>query len=134
MQTTFLLNFLFILVSSVFNSATGFDVVELGAVGPAEVTYIGDCPKIFPAGRGHVVIGRFKHEAGDNLVNVYIEGQSMPIGATDNHPIWSVSHRTFVPAGHLTVGDWVKTRKLGEVQVLTVTKRPREDLVFNLFQ
>ncbi|QDT78611.1 hypothetical protein Mal35_20600 [Gimesia maris] len=60
---------------------------ELHVVGAAEVLSISDCPPIDP-GDGPVVLSTFKNIA-DNILNIYVEGETEPIGVTAGHPIWS---------------------------------------------
>jgi len=83
------------------------DLYEMGAVGDAEVTYLGPCPEIQP-GTGAVVTGKFTHESdGTNVVSLQLEGQVEATGVTDNHPYWSVDRQEFVAAGKLREGELV---------------------------
>tara|TARA_R110002096_G_scaffold346811_1_gene540331 strand:- start:1289 stop:2203 length:915 start_codon:yes stop_codon:yes gene_type:complete len=60
---------------------------ELHVVGAAEVLSISDCPPIDP-GDGPVVISTFKN-VSHNVLNIYVEGETEPIGVAAGHPIWS---------------------------------------------
>ena len=83
------------------------DMPELGATGPALVLSVEACPAV-SKGFGHVVTGTFAHEPDAPLVNVLIEGQTEPIGATDNHPFWSEDRHEFVEAGRLRPRAWTR--------------------------
>ena len=108
------------------------DLHELGASGPAEVTYIGPCPEI-PPGDDPVVIGTFKHEVDENshVINLWLEGDAEPTGVTDNHPYWSVDRAQFVPAGELRVGETVDTLA-GTARVARLESRAYTGFLYNL--
>ena len=108
------------------------DLHELGASGPAEVTYIGPCPEI-PPGDDPVVIGTFKHEVDENshVINLWLEGDAQPTGVTDNHPYWSVDRGQFVPAGELRVGETVDTLA-GTARVARLESRAYTGFLYNL--
>ncbi len=110
-----------------------FEMPDMGAVGDAQVTYIGPCPPIQPGDGGAVVIGRFKHEAEANagVVHLELEDQIEPTGVTDNHPYWSVDRREFVPVGQLRVGELVDTI-YGPKHVISVTPIDHDGFVYNV--
>ncbi len=119
--------------SAVVGSTVELELHEMGAVGPALVTYFGPCPPIEPddgTGR-NVVTGRFKHYVTDNLVNVSLEGQDEPTGVTDNHLYWSVTRNKFVPAGELEIGEEVDTIH-GTTKVTSIVPRAGPEPVYNL--
>jgi hypothetical protein len=75
------------------------DLEELGAAGPAEVQSIEPCPPIKPrlSPRHRLVTGKFIHSAA-NILDLYVEGLSDPIGVTPNHPFWSEDRQAFIAA------------------------------------
>lgn len=108
------------------------EIHEMGAAGPAEVTYIGPCPPI-PPGDGPVVTGTFKHQVDENdcVLNLWLEGQAEPTGVTDNHPYWSVDRQQFIPAGDLQIGETVDTLD-GTAQVTKLEPRAYTGFLNNL--
>ena len=68
---------------------------ELQLDGAAKVVAISACPTI-DDGPGRVVTGTFAHESAD-VVDLRFEGIEDPIGATANHPFWSVDRQEFLP-------------------------------------
>jgi len=108
------------------------DLYEMGAVGDAEVTYVGPCPKIQP-GTGTVVIGTFKHQADENtnVVHLKLEDQIELTGVTDNHPYWSADRQDFVEVGRLRTGELVDT-EYGLKHVVSVTPIEHNGFLYNL--
>ncbi len=108
------------------------DLYEMGAVGNAEVTYLGPCPDIKP-GRGTVVTGTFKHRAdkSSNVVRLKLEGQKELTGVTDNHAYWSVDRQDFVEVGNLRIGETVDT-EYGVRRVISVTPIEYTDFLYNI--
>ncbi|MEQ9067480.1 MAG: hypothetical protein RLO18_12185, partial [Gimesia chilikensis] len=83
------------------------EIPEMHVAGDAEVLSIAECPPI-RRGPGSVVTGTFEH-VSDNVISVFVEGESEPIGATSQHPFWSRDRNAFVPAGELRIGEELKT-------------------------
>ena len=111
--------------------AVWLDLAEIGAVGEAEVLAVEPCPAITP-GPGAVVTGRFVHETdGSDVVSLRLEGQPEPIGATANHPFWSLDRAAFVEAGDLAPGERLDT-PWGAVRVASVEASAREGLLYNI--
>jgi hypothetical protein len=107
------------------------DLPEMGAVGWAEVTSLGPCPKI-NGGKGSVVTGRFVHESdGTDVVRLTLEGETGATTLTANHLYWSVVRQDFVPAGNLLAGEEVDTFH-GTSRVLSVTPIDFKGLLHNL--
>lgn len=107
------------------------DLPEMGAVGDAEVTYLGACPEIRP-GPGNVVTGKFTHESdGSNVVELRLEGEPKPTGVTDNHPYFSEDRQDYVGAGDLRPGEIVSTY-YGTTRVISVTPIEYDDHLYNL--
>lgn len=94
---------------------------DMGAVGDAEVTYLGACTPIKP-GTGTVVTGKFTHQAdaNSNVVRLRLEGQTEATGVTANHPYWSEDRREYVEVGNLRLGELVNT-KFGLRRVESIT-------------
>lgn len=107
------------------------DMPEMGATGTAVVTGIAPCPLIGD-GDGNVVTATFSHPPSTTVLDVIIEGESSPIGVTDNHLFWSPAREAFVPIGEIPVGDELITLS-GELRSLEA-KHVREGthLVYNL--
>ncbi len=104
---------------------------EMGAVGNADVTYVGPCPPI-KCGSGTVVTGKFVHESdGSSVVHLRLTGQTEPTGVTRNHPYWSLDRKEFVKVGGLRIGETVDT-ELGPRRVLCVEASNYSGLLYNL--
>ncbi|MEO1527673.1 MAG: polymorphic toxin-type HINT domain-containing protein [Planctomycetota bacterium] len=84
--------------------ALELNLPEMGAVGTAVVTDIQACSSVSP-GRGQVITATFAHPPATTVLDVYVEGESQPIGVTDNHLFWSPDSETFVPIGEIPVGE-----------------------------
>ncbi len=109
------------------------EMPDMGAVGYAQVTYIGPCPPIEPGDGGAVVTGTFKHQAdaSNKVVHLQLEDQRELTGVTDNHPYWSVDREQFVPAGNLRPGELVDTI-YGPKHVLSITPIAHNGFVYNV--
>ncbi|MDR2642642.1 MAG: HINT domain-containing protein, partial [Planctomycetaceae bacterium] len=106
------------------------DLPELGAQGLAKVLNIEPCPLI-KRGKGNVITGTFHHEAA-NTIDVHVEGLSKPIGCTDNHPFWSVTHNDFVEAGKLQPGEELQLYSGQTAKVVQILPRPGPEQVHNI--
>ncbi len=107
------------------------DLVEMGAVGEAEVLAVEPCPPI-KSGPGTVVIGKFVHECRDaELVELRIEGQSESVRVTPEHPYWSEDREEFVPVGELSEGERVSTTK-GQQRIASLTRTTYTGMLYNL--
>jgi RHS repeat-associated protein len=104
-------------------------VPECGIDGHAVVLSIDPCPAICP-GPGRVVTGTFRHSSA-RIVDVYVEGQSAPIGSTANHLFWSEDRHAFIPAGSLRPGEHLQSLA-GSGRVERIEARPGSEPVFNL--
>ena len=105
------------------------DLPELGAEGPATVLRIGPCPPL-ASGPGQVVTATFRHEPDGELLTVTIGADE--IGCTANHPFWSEDRQEFVEAGHLRVGEYVRSRLEQVAAVVSIKPRPPTTWVYNL--
>jgi hypothetical protein len=104
---------------------------ELGANGLAYVIDTDPCPDIKP-GPGQVVTGTFEHSTSGNVLNVQFEGESKPIGVTDNHLFWSVERSDFVPIGKMELGERVQTFQGETKRIVLKLPRPGSHRVYNL--
>lgn len=109
------------------------DLFDMGAIGDAEVTDLGPCPRIKP-GNGTVVTGKFIHQAdaNSNVIRLRLEGQKEATTVTCNHPYWSEDRKEYVEVGRLRIGELVNT-EFGVRRVESVT--PYSDyngLLYNL--
>jgi hypothetical protein len=106
------------------------DLPEMGAQGFAKVRNIEPCPLI-KHGNGNVITGTFHHEAA-NIIDLYVEGLSKPIGCTDNHPFWSVTRQEIVDAGKLQQGEKLQLYNGQITKVVQILPRPGPESVYNL--
>ncbi|WP_339733988.1 HNH endonuclease [uncultured Gimesia sp.] len=103
---------------------------ELHVVGAAEVLSISDCPPIDP-GDGPVVLSTFKNTA-NNVLNIYVEGETEPIGVTAGHPIWSEDRQAFVHSEKLSVGEKLRSALGRTVRITSIEPRAGPKAVYNL--
>jgi hypothetical protein len=104
-------------------------VPECDIDGHAEVLSIGPCPPIRP-GPGRVVTGEFRHSSA-RIVDVYVEGQTAPIGSTANHLFWSEDRQGFLRADSLRPGERLRgIASSGRVE--RVDARSAVEAVYNL--
>jgi hypothetical protein len=108
------------------------DMPEMGAIGEAEVTFVGPCPPIKP-GPGTVVTGRFRHEADENekVIHLKIEGQEELTGVTSSHAYWSIDREDFIPIGEFAIGELVDT-EYGPNRVVSATRHQHDGWLYNL--
>jgi hypothetical protein len=104
-------------------------VPECGLDGLAEVIAIGPCPPIAP-GNEPVVTGIYRH-AADRVLDLYLEGQKKPIGATPNHLFWSVKQDGFIRADQLCRGDMLQGLN-SKPRVTGVLEQATSGTVYNL--
>ena len=83
------------------------------------------------AGPGRLVTTVYRHTPKP-VVDVAVEGEPVPIGATANHPFWSVDRRAFIPAGDLRPGERLQDADGYHVAVRGVTPRGPPEPVYNL--
>ena len=107
------------------------DLAEMGIVGTAVVTGIKPCP-VIRAGLGQVVTGTFAHPPSQQVLNVWFEGETLPIGVTSNHPFWSVDRQQFVAIGAMPIGERVRTVRGESKRVEQKLPRPGPQVVHNL--
>lgn len=100
------------------------DLPELGAAGPARIVRIAASPSIEPRSEDgrQVVTGTFRHSSGD-VLDLHIDGEPKPIGATANHPFWSEDRQAFVPACQLTQGETLRHADNTITQVTRINPR-----------
>jgi len=104
---------------------------EMGALGDAIVEGISPCPLI-KDGTGAVVTGTFRHECdGSNVVHLYLEGQSEPIGVTTNHLFWSEDRQQFIDVGHLRDREMVNGLN-GPHRIAAIKPLNYDGMLYNL--
>ncbi|MCL4743649.1 MAG: hypothetical protein KJZ54_15750 [Phycisphaerales bacterium] len=82
---------------------------EMGINGTARVVAIGPCPEAQQsAPGGQAVTGMFVTERAE-IVRVWLEGATEPIGATPSHPFYSEDRSGWVAACELREGESVRT-------------------------
>ncbi|MCZ2340409.1 MAG: hypothetical protein LC104_01275, partial [Bacteroidales bacterium] len=105
---------------------TVLNLVEMGVSGEFAVLAIDPCPEI-PAGPGRTVTGVFRHGWGV-VYDLWVVGESEPLGGTASHPVWSVDRNTWVPLGELRPGERVSTSNgtasVERVEYLSLPKTP----------
>ena len=106
------------------------EIPEMHVAGEAEVLSIADCPPI-RRGPGSVVTGTFQH-VSDEVISVFVEGESEPIGTTSQHPFWSRDRNAFVPAGELRIGEELKTALGTSTRVTSIEIRAGPETVYGL--
>jgi hypothetical protein len=104
-------------------------VPECSIDGEAEVLAIDPCPPIAP-GRGAIVTGTFRHHRA-RVIDLYLEGDSEPIGTTPNHLFWSEDRKSFVRADLLEPGERLQGLS-GDTRVAKVVPRLEPETVYNL--
>ncbi len=105
-------------------------ISEQGLDGPADVLAIGACPLI-AEGPGRIVTGTFTHVRG-GIVDMFLEGQSEPLGVTENHAVYSVDRDAFVYAGALRVGDRLRGLNGEAMRIARIERRSGQQRVYNL--
>ncbi|QDT78595.1 hypothetical protein Mal35_20440 [Gimesia maris] len=103
---------------------------QLHVVGAAEVLSISACPPIDP-GDGPVVISTFKN-VSHNVLNIYVEGETDPIGVTAGHPIWSEDRQAFVHSEKLQPGERLRSALGKTVCITSIEIRAGPEPVYNL--
>ncbi|EDL62241.1 polymorphic toxin-type HINT domain-containing protein [Gimesia maris] len=103
---------------------------ELHVVGAAEVLAVSACPPIDP-GDGPVVLSTFKNVA-KNVLNIYVEGETEPIGVTAGHPIWSEDRQAFVHSEKLQPGERLRSALGKTVRITSIEIRAGPEPVYNL--
>mgnify|MGYP003647975523 CR=1 FL=1 len=106
------------------------EIPEMYVARDAEVMSIADCPPI-RRGPGSVVTGTFQHVSNE-VISVFVEGESEPIGTTSQHPIWSRDRNAFVPAGELRIGEELKTALGTSTRVTSIEIRAGPETVYGL--
>jgi hypothetical protein len=76
---------------------------ELGIANWANVLAIEPCPEA-AVGEGRLVTAKFEHSSAE-VIDLFVDGVSEPIGTTSNHPFWSQDRQDFVQAGVLRIGE-----------------------------
>lgn len=77
-----------------------------------------------------MVTGTFTQSEG-LCGNLKLKGETMPLGVTPGHPVWSEDRQDWVPVGELVPGETVKTFR-GTTTVESYTMRDMPEPVFNL--
>ncbi|QDT27533.1 hypothetical protein Enr10x_28510 [Gimesia panareensis] len=91
---------------------------------------VSSCPPIDP-GDGPVVLSTFKNVA-KNVLNIYVEGETEPIGVTAGHPIWSEDCQAFVHSEKLQPGERLRSALGKTVRITSIEIRADPEPVCNL--
>lgn len=84
------------------------------------------------------VIGTHDHVGDQHLINLHIDvdgkgGEKLgAVTATEGHPFWLPDARTWVAAGRLKPGMWLRTSSGTWVQIAAVDRTTRHEHVYNL--
>ena len=100
--------------------AGAFQVLELGEVRVS--TYVRR------AGFGRVT-GRFQFNKGETF-NLFVAGESRPIGVTGQHPFWSADRNAWVSVRDLRIGERLLVE--GGTRVVEKVEVRGEEVVFNI--
>lgn len=103
---------------------------ELGIANWANVLAIEPCPEA-SVSEGRLVTGKFEHSSAE-VIDLFVDGVSEPIGTTSNHPFWSEDRRDFVQAGKLRIGEHLRLRDGSTPVVTAAVSRSQSVPVFNL--
>ena len=103
---------------------------ELGIANWANVLTVEPCPEA-AVGQGRLVTGKFEHSSAE-VIDLFVDGVSEPIGTTSNHPFWSEDRRDFVQAGKLRIGERLRLHDGSTPVVTAVVPRSQSVRVFNL--
>ena len=103
---------------------------EFDAMGESKVIAIRDAPQV-DEGPGHVVTATFKHLSSE-VLDLYVEGNDMPLGTTLSHPFWSVDRQRFVEASKLRHGETLRTMFDEHVKLRFINKRKSQEPVYNV--
>ena len=103
---------------------------ELGIANWANVLAIEPCSEA-AVGQGRLVTGKFEHSSAE-VIDLFVDGVSEPIGTTSNHPFWSEDRRDFVQAGKLGIGERLRLRNGSTPVVTAAVPRSHSVPVFNL--
>ncbi|WP_436717016.1 HNH/ENDO VII family nuclease [Roseiconus lacunae] len=107
------------------------DLPEMGASGTAFVRAVNPCPPI-RSGEGQPVTATFAHRSTTPILDVVFEGESKPIGVTDNHLFWSIDRQRFIPIGQMAIGERVQTHSGETKRIEGRLPRPGPQVVYNL--
>jgi len=80
---------------------------------------------------GPVVLSTFKKVA-NNILNIYVEGETEPIGVTAGHPIWSEDRQAFVHSEKLQPGERLRSALGKTVRITSIEIRAGPEPVYNL--
>ncbi len=75
------------------------------------------------------VTGRFRFSRG-RTVNLFVEGESQPIGVTAAHPVWSADRNEWVEVWDLNEGERVLVE--GGTRRVEKVERRGEEVVYNI--
>ncbi|MEO1530449.1 MAG: polymorphic toxin-type HINT domain-containing protein [Planctomycetota bacterium] len=107
------------------------DLPEMGASGSAFLIDVAACPPVCE-GEGQPVTATFSHPPSTAVLNVIFEGESQPIGVTDNHLFWSVDRQQFMAIGEMEIGETVQTFHGNTKRIQAKLPRPGPQVVYNL--
>jgi hypothetical protein len=114
------------------------DIPETGIFGTALVTSIAPCQldtRLLQYKREgeyvyRPVTGTFKHDGAEVWDFYFSQGE--PLGATENHPFYSLDRDEYIEVGKLKIGERVKNFEEKEITLLRKEKRPKPESVYNL--
>ena len=104
---------------------------EMGASGTAVVIDVMPCPNV-ATGEGNPVTATFAHPPSHRVLNVTFEGESNPIGVTDNHLFWSADRQQFLPISMMEIGEHVQTFHGDTKRIEAKLSRAAPQVVYNL--
>jgi hypothetical protein len=114
------------------------DIPETGINGTALVTKILPCQldtRLLHEKREGDYVYRpitatFKHQSAEVWDFTFTGDET--VGATNNHPFYSLDRQDYIPVGELRIGERVKNFAGTEIKLLSKAKRPNPEPVYNL--
>lgn len=108
------------------------DYPELKISGWARVSRIGPCPSIPEQGPGaRPVVAKYSRTA-PSTVRIRLVGLDQPLEATPNHPLFSHTRKTWVGAGQVVRGEWLRTGGAALARVESLEWSSEVAQVYNL--
>jgi len=79
-----------------------------------------------------VVTGKFEHENAIVLDLYFNNNPEDHLGVTPNHPLWSLDRDGWIEAGHLQIGEKLRTKDGIEAVLTSKSQQPGRHKVYNL--
>jgi len=110
-------------------AAIWFTLPEMGITGPAKVQSVEACPQL-QTGPGRVVLSTVT-QLSSHVLRIWLEGLTDPLEPTIAHRLYSYDREDWMSAGHLSVGEWLRTAH-GRAQIVRIERKTGVHRVYNL--